>query len=205
MTVFLFWLLSSGGTAPEGDIGQQQRQASPGQQAQPEHGGADGQILAQGQHTDGAGPIKAGQVDQPVDIRRVEQQQPRQQLGVELALAEDQQSQQHQVEDQHEEKPHPQGQAGGAGFLADQAAQQIGQCQEGPAQQGRGQHEAAERPDQQAQFDILDQQGDGQGGATEADQYGQRQDQSVADKLAEQNVTATQGVGHQPHQGPALV
>src|SRR5690606_6505803 len=112
---------------------------------------------------------------------------------------------QHQIEYQHEEEPDPQGQSGGTGLLADQAAEQVGQGEEGPAQQRGGQHEAAEGPDQQVQLDILDQGADGDCRAAETDEYRQRQDQAVTDKLAEQYLPATNRVGHQKHQGAAFV
>src|SRR5690606_32591734 len=91
------------------------------------------------------------------------------------------------------------------GLLADQAAEQVGQGEEGPAQQRGGQHEAAEGPDQQVQLDILDQGADGDCRAAETDEYRQRQDQAVTDELAEQYLPAADGVGHQQHQGAAFV
>src|SRR5690606_26741361 len=190
----------SGRATLEGGVGQQQSHARPQQQAQPEHRTGNRQILGQRQHADGVAPNEATEGDQPVDIGRVQQQKAGQDFGVELALAEYQQGQQCQIEDQHEDEPHPECQPCGAGFLTGQTAEQVGQRQERPAQQRGGQHEATEGPYQQIDLDILYQQPDGQRGTAETDQDRQRQNQPVADELAEQDLAATDGVGHQQHQ-----
>lgn len=195
----------SDGAAAEQAVGQRQGSAGPEGQGQPEGAGGHRQVAGQGNHPAGGGCVEAGQVDQPVEVGRVEQQQPGQQPRAQVTLAEDQDRQQGQVEQQDEEEPQAERLPGGAGFLAGAAAQGVGQGEEHAAEQQRGTHEAAEGAQQDGRLDLRHQHEDRQRRAAEADQGGQGEDQAVTEELAEQQLAAPQRVGQEQQQGAAFL
>ena len=130
--------------------------------------------------------FEAGQVGESKHVGRIEQQQIGEEVSTDTPRSPDQQPEQGQIEHQHEQEPHDEGQAGGTRFFADAHADQIGQCDEYPAEQDRRDDKEPQRLPQMPRGQITGQRGDCDTGQTEAERGGEGEHGRMTGKLAGQ-------------------
>ena len=126
-----------------------------------------------------------GQIDEPEDVDRVEQQQP----GIDgplggVAAAQHQHRQKHEVKQDHQHQPGQQRQAGGLRLLPRQRADQAGERDEARAQQRGAGHEGEDVAEDREGAGLRRCRLDHTHRQAEAHQDGESEDRAVPQKLA---------------------